>query len=464
MSDTIHDKMAAELRSKALFQQAQTHAFEYADAATERTVYPTDAALQGLAAFDESLPQQSGDAGAILEQLHQHGSPATVAQNGGRYFGFVNGGVVPAAMAARTLTDYWDQNCALNLMSPVVSRIEEVTERWLVELLELPAGTAAGFVSGTSMAIVCGLAAARYRILQKQGWDINACGLNGAPAIRIVTGRQTHAAVVKAIGVLGLGIDNIEWVDTDDQGRIIADTIPPLDASSILILQAGNVNSGSFDDFGTIVGAARTAGAWIHVDGAFGLWAGATRSLKHLTDGMQQAHSFSGDGHKTLNTPYDSGVVLCTDRDALISSLQASGAYLTLSDHRDGMLYTPEMSRRARAVELWATLKYLGRDGLEEMITGMHQHALQLAKGLADAGFHIRNEVVFNQVVVSCGDDKLTESTLKAIQDDRVCWVGGSNWNDESVIRVSICSWMTNDHDIERTIESFGRCREAASA
>ncbi len=456
--------MAAEQRSKALYEQAQTFAFEYADGAAERNVYPTEAALQRLAAFDESLPQQSGDAGAILEQLHQHGSPATVAQNGGRYFGFVNGGVVPAAMAARALTDHWDQNCALNLMSPVVSRIEEVTERWLVELLELPKDSAAGFVSGTSMAIVCGLAAARYRILHNQGWDINGRGLNGAPTIRIVTGRQTHAAVTKAIGVLGLGIDNIEWVDTDAQGRIIAEQIPTLDASCMLILQAGNVNSGAFDDFSAIVGKARKAGAWIHVDGAFGLWAGATRSLKHLTDGMQQAHSFSGDGHKTLNTPYDSGVVLCTDRDALINSLQASGAYLTLSEHRDGMLYTPEMSRRARAVELWATLKYLGRDGLEEMITGMHQHAVQLAKGLADAGFHIRNDVVFNQVVVSCGDDSLTQATLKAVQDDRVCWVGGSNWNDESVIRVSVCSWVTDSDDIERTIESFVRCRNTSVA
>ena len=251
------------------------------------------------------------------------------------------------------------------------------------------------------MANFCALAAARYRILEKQGWDITRQGLFNAPAIRVVTCTQAHSTILKAVSLLGFGKDNIEWVDVDDQGRIVADNIPELDDRTILILQAGNVNSGTYDPFEDICQAARAQGAWIHIDGAFGLWAAATTQLNYLTQGFEHAHSWAVDGHKTLNTPYDSGIVLCEDPEALTAALHMTGGYIIQGDERDGMYYTPEMSRRSRVVELWATLKYLGRDGIDQMISTMHERAKQFSTLLGKVdGLRVLNDVVFNQVLV----------------------------------------------------------------
>ena len=288
------------------------------------------------------------------------------------------------------------------------------------------------------MANLCGLLAARYRILKDHGWDVIERGLFGAPKIRIVTGNDAHSTVLKAISKLGLGKANIEWVDVDQQGRIIIDKIPKLDKKTILILQAGNVNSGAYDDFNSICEQARNAGAWIHVDGAFGLWAGATKKFGHLTKGFEFAHSYAVDGHKTLNVPYDSGIILCQDEEALCTSLHMNGDYIIQGEDRDGMYYTPEMSRRARIIELWSTLKYLGKEGIEEMINGMHLNAKLFATQLSDvAGFEVLNEVVFNQVIVKCESYSITNNVLKEIQELRTCWVGGSTWKGQSVIRIS---------------------------
>jgi len=463
----LREKLHLEQQSKALFGQAQGYAFDYADDALQRNIFPTEQALKDLGQFAEDLPTATGDSAAILEQLHQYGSPATVAQTGGRYFGFVNGGILPVTLATKWLTDFWDQNTALQVMSPITSKLEEVCEQWLKELLDLPDSTVAGFVSGTSSAIFCGLAAARFRIYNNQHWDFNQQGHNGAPPIRIIAGRHTHGAVVKAIGLLGFGIDNIEWVDCDDQGRIIPGQMPALDNSCIILLQAGNVNSGAFDPFVEICDNANAADAWVHIDGAFGLWAAGTKRLKHLTPGMEKAHSWSVDGHKTLNTPYDSGILLCRDKEALVSALQSTGAYLTscYSENRDGMLYTPEMSRRARAIELWAALKYLGRDGVDELVVGMHQRAQQFADLLKSADFDILNDVVFNQVIVSpSADDQTTQSILEAIQQSGECWVGGSLWNGQKVIRISVCSWVTSEEDINRSAQAFIKARDSVIA
>ena len=459
---TLRDNMHREQQSRALFEQAKGYAYEYADGATERNVFPSIQALADLEQFVEDLPATSGDAAAILQQLHEYGSPATTAQTGGRYFGFVNGGILPVTLATKWLSDFWDQNTALYAMSPVASKLEEICERWLKQLFGLPDSTVAGFVSGTSSAILCGLAAARYRLLQNQGWDFNQQGHNGAPALRIIAGRHIHGAVTKAVALLGFGLDNIEWVEGDDQGRILPEQLPQLDGSCIVLLQAGNVNSGSFDPFDAICDRANEVGAWVHIDGAFGLWAGGTKRLKHLTHGMEKAHSWSVDGHKTLNTPYDSGILLCRDRDALIMALQASGAYLNFSENRDGMLYTPEMSRRARAVELWAALKYLGADGVDELVYGMHKRALQFAQELGATGFEILNDVVFNQVIVSpANNDIATDKILSAIQDSGECWVGGSVWQGKKVIRVSVCSWVTSAEDVSRSVQAFIDARDA---
>ena len=461
---TLRDTMHREQQSKYLLEQAKGYAYEYADGVAERKVFPSKQALADLEQFIEDLPVQYGDAETILQQLHQYGSPATTAQTGGRYFGFVNGGILPVTLATKWLSDFWDQNTALYVMSPVASTLEEICERWLKQLFGLPDSTVAGFVSGTSSAILCGLAAARYRLLQNHGWDFNQQGHNGAPTLRIIAGQHIHGAVTKAVALLGFGIDNIEWVEADDQGRILPEKLPQLDASCIILLQAGNVNSGAFDPFEEICNSADQAGAWVHIDGAFGLWAGGTKRLKHLTKGMEKAHSWSVDGHKTLNTPYDSGILLCRDRDALIMALQASGAYLNFSENRDGMLYTPEMSRRARAVELWAALKYLGSDGVDELVYGMHERARQFADELKAASFEILNDVVFNQVIVSpANNDAKTDKILAAIQDSAECWVGGSVWQGKKVIRISVCSWVTSADDVSRSVRAFIAARDATS-
>jgi glutamate/tyrosine decarboxylase-like PLP-dependent enzyme len=462
MNHDIRQRMFLEMQQKSAFDEARNAAYAYADEALERKVFPTPEAIENLSRFDEPLPDSPGDALQILRQLDEYGSPATVAQIGGRYFGLVNGGVIPATLAVRWLTDFWDQNTPLYLTSPIASRLEEVTETWLRELFGLPESTIAGYVSGSSMSIFCGLAAARYRNFARLDWDINRNGFVDAPRLRVVASRQAHGTVTKAIALLGFGIDNIEWVDADAQGRINAQQVPELDQTTILILQAGNVNSGAFDDFATLCHKAREAGAWVHIDGAFGLWAAASDQLKHLTRGIELGDSWSFDGHKTLNTPYDSGVIMCRDREALVNALHASGAYIVYSENRDGMLHTPEMSRRSRIFELWAALKYLGKSGIDDLIYGLHARALQFADELGQQGFEILNDVVFNQVLVACDSDSLTAATIENVQQSGECWVGGTQWQQRSAIRVSVCSWATTAADVTRSVNAFVDARERA--
>lgn len=457
---SIQTAMFAELAARKIFDQAQNQAYSYLDTAFERNIYPSEEALEGLKHFEEPLPDRPTNTNALLDQLHTYGTPATVPYNG-RYFGFVNGGAVPAGLAARLLADFWDQNSVMYVTSPIIATLEAVVERWIKDLFKLPEQTVAGFVSGTSTSTFCGLAAARYRLLQNLGWDINEEGLFGAPPIRIVTSKHIHSSVQKAINLLGFGQKNVESIEVDEQGRIIPEQIPELDNRTLVILQAGNVNSGAFDPFEAICHKARAASAWVHIDGAFGMWAGAVSALKHLTKGIELAHSWSLDGHKTLNTPYDGAMILCADQEALISALHMSGAYLILSEQRDGMLYTPEMSRRGRIVEIWATMKYLGRAGLDEMVYGMHQRAVQFAEEIKPIeGFEVLNDVVFNQVMVACETDALTEATMHTIQELRECWVGGSSWNGRKIIRVSVCSWATRPEDISRSVQSFAKALE----
>jgi len=272
----------------------------------------------------------------------------------------------------------------------------------------------------------------------------------------VIAGREAHSTILKAISLTGFGKANIEWVDTDEQGRMVAENVPELDSRCLVILQAGNVNSGSFDPFLAVCKKAQEAGAWVHIDGAFGLWAGATSDLQHLTEGFQLAQSWAADAHKTLNTPYDSGLILCADKDALTSSLHMTGGYIVVGDKRDGMYYTPEMSRRARVVELWAALSYLGKQGVNELVVGLCEKAKQFAREVSQLeGFEVLNDVVFNQVVVACKSDELTEKTIAQIQELRECWVGGSVWKGRKVIRVSVCSWATTAADISRSVRSF---------
>lgn len=458
MSSTslVQNQMYKEVDEKIIFEKASQFAKEYLESVFERNVYPTEQAIADLDKFDESMPLDSTNANDVIQFLNEYGSPATVTTTGARYFGFVSGGAIPVSLAAKVISTFWDQAPAMHVLSPIGSVLETVVEKWLKEIFNLPASTVAGFVSGTSTANFCGLAAARFRLLYNLNWNINNKGLFNAPQLRIVTGKHAHSTILKAIGLLGFGKENIEWVDVDDQGKLELNNLPQLDDRTILILQAGNVNSGSFDNFSELCAIAKKAGSWVHIDGAFGLWAGAVDKLKHLTKGIEGANSWAVDGHKTLNTPYDCGIVLCKDEDAIKSALHMAGSYIVTSDKRDGMFYTPEMSRRARVIELWATMKYLGKKGIDEMILEMHKRAVQFSTEIMEVeGFSVLNDVVFNQVLVSCADDDLTDNVMKRVQELRECWAGGSVWNGKKVIRISVCSWATTAKDITRSVQSF---------
>ncbi|MEM9722804.1 MAG: RNA 2'-phosphotransferase [Bacteroidota bacterium] len=454
--NSIQAIMQQDLHDEELFTQAHSYGMAYLREAAERHVFPMDEALEDLAKFDEPMPPTPQNSQEVLAFLHRYGAPATVSQIAGRYYGFVNGSVVPTGLAAKLLASFWDQNTAMQVISPLASKLEQVVEAWLKDLFALPESVVAGFVSGTSTANLCGLAAARYRLLAQQGWDLNQKGVFGAPRLRVVTGRHAHSTILKAISLMGFGQAHIEWVEVDGQGRLMLDQTPKLDERTLLILQAGNVNSGSFDPFQSLCQQAREVGAWVHIDGAFGLWAQAVPQLAHLTEGMEGAHSWAVDGHKTLNTPYDSGIILCADREALAAALHMTGSYLIKGKDRDGMYYTPEMSRRSRIIELWATLKFLGKQGIGEMIVGLHHRALQFAELLSKVeGFEVLNEVVFNQVIVQCQSDVLTEQVITRIQAMRECWVGGSSWKGRKVIRISVCAWTTTEEDVRRSVQSF---------
>ena len=434
-------------------------ALEYTGSINKRRVFPGEAEIRGLSSFEEKLSENPVETSEIINQLHTYGSPATVAQTGGRYFGFVCGGVLPSSLAARWLADSWDQNGALYLMSPVCSKIEEITEKWIAELLGLPEETAAGFVSGSSTATIIGLAAGRNFLLKNAGYDIFGKGLVNAPGIKVVIGEGAHSTVFKALSIIGLGNNDLIKVPGDDQGRIKEDLIPEPDNMTLLVLQAGNVNSGSFDRFENICRKAKKAGSYVHIDGAFGLWAAACKELSHLTKGIELADSWSVDGHKTLNTPYDSGIILSKHRELHIQSMHMTGSYIAVSDKRDSMMYTAEMSRRARAVDAWAALKGLGRKGVSELVYELHSKAVYFADLLKTGGLEILNNVVFNQILVRFETDEKTEELVKRIQESGVCWMGGSKWQGKSVIRISVSSYRTTYEDIDVSAEDILRLK-----
>ncbi len=451
----LQEKMFQQMKQKDLFEQAREYAYRYADQIESMDVFPSTEKINALQSFDEAIPEHPTSGKEILKQLNDIGGPATIAQTGGRYFGFVDGGAVPISIATKWLTDFWDQCGGLYLTSPVNAKLEAVCEAWLKDVFDLPNETVAGFVSGTSMANLCGLAAARFRLLKNQGWDVNSQGLSGAPKIRVIAHDQVHSSIKKTLALLGLGTANVEWLPSLPDGTLDPSTLPSLDDSCLVLLQAGNVNSGAYDPFDEVCELAQKAKAWVHIDGAFGLWARACKDLKYLTKGMEKAHSWAVDGHKTLNTPYDSGIIMCQDSEALITALQANADYIIFSDARDPLMYTPEMSKRSRAIELWATMKFLGKQGIDEMISGFVKHAQHLSEGLKNVGFSILNDVVFNQVLLTCETDELTRQVLKEVQASGELWCGGSKWHGKEVIRISICSWATTEDDIERTIKIF---------
>jgi len=430
----------------------------------ERAVAATPEAVARLTTLREPLPAGPSDAADILALLDEIGSPATMAMAGPRFFGFVIGGSLPAALAANWLAGAWDQNAAFDSVTPAASTLEAVALEWLKDVLGLPENCAGAFVTGATMANFSALVAARHSVLASQGWDVEADGLFGAPPIAVVIGEEAHPTLIKALGLVGFGRNRLVRVPVDGQGRMRAEELPPLTAATIVCAQAGNVNTGAFDPLGEIAGRTREAGAWLHVDAAFGLWAAAAPGRAHLLAGSELADSWATDAHKWLNVPYDSGIAFVRDADALRAGMAVTAEYLPApSGVRNPSDFTPELSRRARGVEVWAALRCLGRSGLEELVERMCRHAERFAEGLAAAGYEILNEVVLNQVLVSFGEAGETERVIAAVQADGTCWCGGTVWQGRTAMRISVSSWATTDDDVERSLAAILRAASRPS-
>jgi glutamate/tyrosine decarboxylase-like PLP-dependent enzyme len=443
---------------KELLTDASARAIHYLAGLDQRPVAPAADAVARLTVFDEALPAKATDPADTLRLLDEAGSPATMAMAGPRFFGFVIGGSLPVTLAANWLAGAWDQNSALYRATPGVAIVEQVALRWLLEVLQLPPESGGAFVTGATVANLCALAAARHAVLEKAGWNVEAQGLFGAPPITVVVGAEAHPSVTKSLGILGLGRSRVVKVPVDDQGRMRADQLPALSGPTIICLQAGNVNTGSFDPLARISERAQAAGAWVHVDGAFGLWAAAAPSRRHLAAGIALADSWATDAHKWLNVPYDCGLAFVRDPHALQAAMAITAEYLpTQSAFRNPADFTPELSRRARGVEVWAALRSLGREGIAELIERNCAQARSFAAKLAAAGFEILNDVVLNQVLVSFGDAEKTKRIIQGIQDDGTCWAGVTVWQGRTAMRISVSSWATTDADVDRSVEAMIR-------
>jgi glutamate/tyrosine decarboxylase-like PLP-dependent enzyme len=445
----------------AILDAAAHAARTYLEGLDSRAVRPDPEALKALSALEEPLPDGPGDPADTLALLDRCVSPATMATAGPRFFGFVIGGSLPIALAANWLASAWDQNAALYESTPGVARLEEIASRWLIELFELPAATGVGFVTGATVANFTALAAARHAVLARAGWNVEADGLFGAPAITVITSEEAHPTLLKSLGMLGLGRNRVLRVPVDRQGRMRAEALPKLNGPTILCLQAGNVNTGAFDPFEPLIEAARTAGAWVHIDGAFGLWAKAVPSLQRLVRGFECADSWATDAHKWLNVPYDCGVAFSRDAHALRAAMAITAEYLpTESPHRNPSDFVPELSRRARGVEVWAALRTLGRAGLAELFERNCRQARRFAHNLQAAGYEVLNEIVLNQVLVAFGDAQRTRDVIAALQKEGTCWCGPTIWQGRTAMRISICSWATTDQDVDRSIDAIRRTAE----
>ncbi len=430
---------------------------EYLDGIAARAVSPTPEALAALDELRAPMPDGPTDAAAVLASLHAIGSPATMATAGGRYFGFVTGGSFPVAVGANWLAAAWDQNAAVTAMSPIAVTLERVALDWLRALLGLPDGVTGALVTGATMASFTALAAARRALLARAGWNVDDDGLFGAPPLTVVVGDEVHVAVQKALGLLGLGRNRVLRVPTDGEGRLRADKLPPLDARTIVCAQAGNVNTGACDPFVALADAAQAAGAWLHVDGAFGLWAAAAPERASQVAGVERADSWAVDAHKWLNVPYDSGVAFVRDGEALRGAMSVAAPYIVTGGLPEPCQLAPEMSRRARGVEIWAVLRTLGRAGVAELIERCCRHAARLAERLAAAGCEILNDVVLNQVLVAFGDDARTDAVVAAAQRDGTLWCGPTVWHGRHAMRLSVSSWATSEADIERAADAILR-------
>jgi glutamate/tyrosine decarboxylase-like PLP-dependent enzyme len=448
--------LSSEDPYQEILADAATRALGYLQTIRERHVGVTQEALDRLPALGGALPAQGQAPKAVLLMLDEIGSPATMASTGGRLFGGVIGGALPATVAAHWLAAAWDQNACLFDFSPVAAYLENVVLGWLLSLLGLPPTSGGSFVTGTQMADVTALAAARHALLRKVGWDVEGDGLFGAPPVSVIVGEEVHATMLKALAMLGFGRNRVHMVAADSQGRMKPSQIPRLQGPVIVCAQVGNVNTGACDPVGEICDAARGMEAWVHVDGAFGLWAAASPARKHLVEGVDRADSWATDAHKWLNVPQDSGIAMVRDPEALWRAMSITASYYPHpSSKREPMQWGPESSRRARAVEIWAALRSLGTVGVADLIERSCRHAVAFASGFRAAGYEVLNDVVLNQVIISFGDDETTTRITKRIQEEGTCWCGGTVWKGRGAMRISVSSWATTESDVERSLEAM---------
>ena len=452
-----------------LLDAARRHAQEYLETINDR---PVHALITGQDLRDRlagELPDAGEEPEAVIGNLAAAARLGTAATQGPRYFGFVTGSSLPVATAADWMVSIWDQNAGVHVMSPFAAVVEQVTASFIQDLLGLPPSWSVGYVTGGHMANFTALAAARHHVLREAGWDVEADGLFGAPAITVVAGEEAHYTIATALRLLGLGADRVVRVPTDSQGRMDAGALTRILRTSsgprIVCAQAGNVNTGAFDPLDEVADATHEHGAWLHVDGAFGLWAAASPSRVHLTQGIDRADSLATDAHKWLNVPYDCGIVLCARPDAHRAAMRLPASYIQVtSDERDPRDYVPEESRRARVVPVYAVLRSLGRNGLAELVDRCCRHARRFAEGLAAAGYEIRNQVVLNQVLVSFGDDETTRRVIAGVQDEGTCWCGGSVWRGRTSMRISVSSWATTEEDVEKSLHAIIRVARGVTA
>jgi glutamate/tyrosine decarboxylase-like PLP-dependent enzyme len=446
-------RRAAELGLEYLAGVAERHVGARADAATVRARLPAE------------LPEEPMDPVAVVEELATALDPGIVASTGPRYFGFVVGGSLPAAAAADWLTAAWNQNAVVHALSPAAAAAEEVAGAWMLELLNLPRDASVGLPTGAGLGNAVGLAAARHAVLERTGWDVEARGLYGAPEITVIIGEEGHATLLTALQYLGLGRERVVRVPTDDQGQIVADAardaIDGVTGPLIVAAQAGNVNTGGFDPVGEIGGALEgRANAWLHVDGAFGLWAATSPRLRHLVEGVDRADSWSTDAHKWLNVGYDCGFVAIRDGAAHRAAMSMAASYLMRSEQRENWEYVLDSSRRARGFTLYAAIRSLGREGIRALVERCCDLAARMADRLREAdGIEVLNDVVLNQVLVRFGDDDdRTRAVIAAVQADGTAWMGGTTWKGREAMRISVSNWSTTEADADRTVDAILRC------
>jgi glutamate/tyrosine decarboxylase-like PLP-dependent enzyme len=455
-------KPTFELRS--LLRRTADLAADFLESLDTRSVFPDVSRDELLAALGKRLQEEPVPAEEVLSELAVGAEPGVVSMPSGRYFGFVVGGVLPAALAADWLTSAWDQNAGLYAGGPSASVVEEVVREWLCELLGLPKHSSIGFVTGTQMAHVTALAAARYHALHRVGWDVGRDGLTGAPRVRVLVGAKRHVTVDRALRLLGLGRPTV--VAADDQGRLQADALRESLARSegptIVCAQVGEVNTGAIDPLNEIAASARSANAWLHIDGAFGLWAAASPSLRHLVDGVELADSWATDAHKWLNVPYDSGIVLCAHPQSHRAAMRVTESYLIQNDGsqdmRDQLDWTPEASRRARGFAVYAALRSLGRKGIAELVERCCDAAHRFAEGVPQLnGGELVHGVVLNQVLFRFEDDARTDAILERVQRAGVVWMSGTTWDERKAIRLSVSNWQTTEAEIDLALDEFRR-------